>query len=252
MNSFNSNISGNSTILNKVISTSVRISKVSMLVLLVEDHRLLAQTIIDYLESETITVNYAANGLQGLNLARTQQHDAILLDINLPDLDGFTLCERLRTVEQIDTPILMLTARDELADRLIGFERGADDYLIKPFEYRELVARIHALVKRHRGEVTHKRLVLGELVLDTGTQQVWRQGQEIIVSPTGFKILRLLMRESPQVVTRETLQREVWGEDVPDTDALRSHIYNLRKVLDHPFECELIQTVKGVGLKLVS
>lgn len=222
-----------------------------MLVLLIEDHRLLAQNIMDYLESEQINVDYAANGIQGLTLATTQSYDAILLDINLPGLDGFSVCTRLRTEYQMDIPILMLTARDELEDKLMGFERGADDYLIKPFEYRELVARLQALVKRHRGEVTHKRLVLGELVLDTGTQQVWRNGQEIITSPTGFKILRLLMRESPQVVTREVLQRELWGDDAPDTDALRSHIYNLRKVLDHPFERELIQTVKGVGLKLI-
>lgn len=223
-----------------------------MLVLLIEDHRLLAQNIIDYLESEKINVDYASQGLQGLELARTQQYDAILLDINLPNLDGFTVCERLRTEDQIDTPILMLTARDELEDKLMGFERGADDYLVKPFEYRELVARLQALIKRHRGEVTHKRFIQGELILDTGTQQVWRQGQPIVVSPTGFKILRLLMRESPHVVTREALQHEVWGEDVPDTDALRSHIYNLRKVLDHPFDYELIQTVKGVGLKLIT
>lgn len=221
-----------------------------MLVLLIEDHRLLAENIIDYLASEQIEVDYAANGLQGLELAVTHAHDAILLDINLPIIDGFTLCQRLRSEYNVDTPILMLTARDELQDKLTGFERGADDYLIKPFEYRELVARIQALVKRHRGEVTHKRLVLEGLELDTGTQQVWRNGQEIIVSPTGFKILRLLMREHPQVVTRELLQREVWGSDIPDTDALRSHLYNLRKVLDHPFERELIQTVKGVGLKL--
>ncbi|MBK8455383.1 MAG: response regulator transcription factor [Thiofilum sp.] len=221
-----------------------------MLVLLIEDHRLLAENIIDYLASEQIEVDYAANGLQGLELAVTHAHDAILLDINLPIIDGFTLCQRLRSEYNVDTPILMLTARDELQDKLTGFERGADDYLIKPFEYRELVARIQALVKRHRGEVTQKRLVLGGLELDTGTQQVWRNGQEIIVSPTGFKILRLLMREHPQVVTRELLQREVWGSDIPDTDALRSHLYNLRKVLDHPFERELIQTVKGVGLKL--
>lgn len=221
-----------------------------MLVLLVEDHRLLAENIIDYLGSENIEVDYAANGIQGLTLAHTQSYDAILLDINLPGLDGFTLCQKLRADYNVDIPILMLTARDELDDKLTGFERGADDYLIKPFEYRELVARIQALVKRHRGEVTQKRLVLGELVLDTGTQQVWRNGKEIIVSPTGFKIIRLLMREHPQVVTRELLQREVWGSDVPDTDVLRSHLYNLRKVLDHPFERELIQTVKGVGLKL--
>ncbi|WP_020394499.1 response regulator transcription factor [Thiolinea disciformis] len=221
-----------------------------MLVLLVEDHRLLAQTIMDYLNSEQIEVDYAAHGLQGLHLATTNTYDAILLDINLPEMDGFELCRQLRQHFAIDIPILMLTARDQLDDRLTGFEQGADDYLIKPFNNKELVARLKALIKRYRGEVASKRLQWGDLVLDTGTQQVWREGREVILSPTCFKILRILMRESPQVVSREQLHNELWGSDTPDTDSLRSHIYNLRKALDQPFQAELIQTVKGVGLRL--
>ena len=111
-----------------------------MLVLLVEDHRLLAETLMDYLETESIDVDYAANGLQGLEIARTQSFDAIILDVNLPGIDGFTICEQLRQTYKIDTPILMLTARDQLEDRIKGFENGADDYLIKPFESQELDA----------------------------------------------------------------------------------------------------------------
>jgi DNA-binding response OmpR family regulator len=223
-----------------------------MLVLLIEDHRLLAETLIDYLNSEAIEVDYAATGLQGLELATQQAYDALILDINLPDLDGFAICQRLRQQYGLDLPILMLTARDQLADRLHGFAQGADDYLVKPFASQELVARLQALVKRNRGQVVQKRLDLGDLSIDTSTQQVWRAGQEILVSPTGFKILRILMREAPAIVSREALQNEVWGTDIPDTDALRSHLYNLRKALNRPDQPELIHTIKGVGFKLAN
>ena len=222
-----------------------------MLVLLVEDHRLLAETLMDYLETESIDVDYAANGLQGLEIARTQSFDAIILDVNLPGIDGFTICEQLRQTYKIDTPILMLTARDQLEDRIKGFENGADDYLIKPFESQELVMRLKALVKRDRGQVTQKLLTVGRLKLDTGKMQIWRDDVLIEVSPTSFKILNILVRAYPEVVTREQIEQELWGSDVPDTDTLRSHVYNLRKAVDHPFEQAMIQTVKGVGLKLV-
>lgn len=223
-----------------------------MLVLLIEDHRFLAETIMDYLSSEAIEVDYAATGLQGVELATRQSYDALILDINLPDIDGFTVCQRLRQHYHLDLPVLMLTARDELADRLQGFAQGADDYLVKPFANQELVARLQALVKRKRGQVVNKRISLGDLTVDTSTQQVWRAEQEVMVSPTGFKILRILMREAPAIVSREALQHEVWGADIPDTDALRSHVYNLRKALNQPNQPELIHTLKGIGFKLTN
>lgn len=222
-----------------------------MLVLLVEDHRLLAETLSDYLATESIDVDYASNGTQGLELARSQPFDAIILDVNLPGMDGFTICRELRQTYKIDTPVLMLTARDQLQDKLTGFEQGADDYLVKPFENEELVVRLKALVKRHRGQVTTKQLTVGDLVLDVGSQQITRAGQAVEVSPTCFRILNILVREYPQVVTREAIEQELWGSDVPDTDVLRSHIYNLRKGVDNPFDTPMIQTVKGVGLRLV-
>lgn len=221
-----------------------------MLILLVEDHHLLAETIMDYLATEDIEVDYAARGLQGLELARTETYDVIVLDINLPEVDGFTICRQLREQHGIDTPILMLTARDQLDDKLTGFATGADDYLVKPFANQELVARLQALMKRQRGEMALTRCQVGDLVLDSSSQRVWRAEQEIHLSPTGFRILRILMRESPGVVSRDAMQQELWGSDMPDTDALRSHVYNLRKVLDHPFENAMIQTVKGIGLRL--
>lgn len=222
-----------------------------MLVLLVEDHRLLAETLSDYLATESIDVDYASNGIQGLELARSQPFDAIILDVNLPGMDGFTICRELRQTYKIDTPVLMLTARDQLQDKLAGFEHGADDYLVKPFENQELVVRLQALVKRHRGQVTTKQLTVGDLVLDVGSQQITRAGQPVEVSPTCFRILNILVREYPQVVSREAIEQELWGSDVPDTDVLRSHIYNLRKGVDQPFDKPMIQTVKGVGLRVV-
>lgn len=207
---------------------------------------------MDYLATEDIEVDYAARGLQGLELARTETYDVIVLDINLPEVDGFTICRQLREQHGIDTPILMLTARDQLDDKLTGFATGADDYLVKPFANQELVARLQALMKRQRGEVALTRCQVGDLVLDSSSQRVWRAEQEIQLSPTGFRILRILMRESPGVVSRDAMQQELWGSDMPDTDALRSHVYNLRKVLDHPFEKAMIQTVKGIGLRLAA
>jgi len=222
-----------------------------MLVLLVEDHRLLAEMLTDYLATESIDVDYASTGTHGLELATKQTFDAIILDVNLPGIDGFTICQKLRQIHKIDTPILMLTARDQLEDKVTGFEHGADDYLVKPFENQELVMRLQALVKRHRGEVTDKQLVVGDLVLDVGRQQITRAGQVVDVSPTSYRILNILMREYPQVVSREAVEQELWGSDVPDTDVLRSHVYNLRKGVDHPFDEAMVQTVKGVGFRLV-
>ena len=223
------------------------------LILLVEDHRDLAETVIVSLEAEGYVVDYAYDGIQGLELATQSVFDAIVLDIMLPGLDGYEVCRQLRERFGIDTPILMLTAKDEMADKLEGFERGADDYLVKPFEIRELLARVNALVNRKRGKVGAARIVREDLELDTRNRTVYRQGQEINLSPTGFEILRILLRESPNVVTRETLEQELWGDDLPDSDALRSHVYMLRKALDKPFEGEckgIISTVKGVGLKI--
>ncbi len=222
-------------------------------ILLVEDHRDLAETVSMTLESAGFVIDYAADGLQAIQLATTQVFDAIVLDVMLPGIDGFTVCQRLRDEFNLDTPILMLTARDQIEDKLEGFEQGADDYLVKPFVMAELVARVTSLVNRKRGEMANTQISLGNLSLDSRTRKVSRAGQDIVLSPTGFRILRILLRESPAVVSRDALENELWGDEVPDSDALRSHIYILRKAIDRPFEEEhgaLIKTVKGVGLKI--
>ncbi|MGB5707350.1 MAG: response regulator transcription factor [Arenicellales bacterium] len=222
-------------------------------ILLVEDHRDLAETVSMTLEAAGFVIDYAADGLQAIQLATTQVFDAIILDVMLPGIDGFSVCQRLRDEFNLDTPILMLTARDQIEDKLEGFEHGADDYLVKPFVMAELVARVTALVNRKRGEMANTQISLGDLSLDSRTRKVSRAGQDIILSPTGFRILRILLRESPAVVSRDALENELWGDEVPDSDALRSHIYILRKAIDRPFEDEhgaLIKTIKGVGLKI--
>lgn len=217
-------------------------------ILLVEDHRDLADTVIQSLETAGFIVDYAADGEQAMELATRQSFDAIILDIMLPGIDGMELCSRLRNDFRLDLPILMLTARDELDDKLEGFQRGADDYLVKPFQMAELQARVVSLINRKRGRVSSPIRKIDDLILDVNTKLVSRNGQSISLSPTAFNILNILMRESPKVISRNELEQELWGDNLPDSDALRSHLYTLRKAVDKPFPIELIKTVKGQGL----
>jgi len=220
--------------------------------LLVEDHKDLAESVGAYLESSGFTMDYAYDGLCALHLAATQTYDAIILDIMLPGVDGFEICRRLRQDARLTTPILMLTARDQLDDKLQGFQRGADDYLVKPFDMPELEARLIALIRRQRGELDESVYTVHDLKMDTRTMQVTRQGQAIHLSPTCLRILRILMRESPYLVSRDRLESELWGELTPDSDTLRSHLYKLRKAIDKPFEQALLETQQGIGFRLVA
>jgi DNA-binding response OmpR family regulator len=220
-------------------------------ILLVEDHAELAETVGAYLENAQYLVDYAADGLTALHLAVTGSFDAIVLDIVLPGIDGLDVCRRLRTDARITTPIIMLTARDELDDKLKGFDVGADDYLIKPFAMAELAARIDALIRRKRRELSGTRYEVGELTLDAETSEVFRGGNSLKLSRTQFSILRVLMRDSPKVVTREALERELWGDEPPDSDTLRSHVYALRRIIDRPFEHAMLETIPGRGFRLV-
>jgi DNA-binding response OmpR family regulator len=144
----------------------------------------------------------------------------------------------------------MLTARDTLEDKVAGLEVGADDYLVKPFDMEELEARVKALIRRKRGQVSPETLAVGGLVLDTGTLRVHREGKEIRLSPIGLKILTVLMRSAPRVVSRREVEREVWGDILPDSDTLRSHLYNLRKQIDRPFSKPLLHTIQGTGYRI--
>jgi DNA-binding response OmpR family regulator len=215
--------------------------------LLVEDHHGIAEMVFEYLEQAGYTVDYAADGVTGLHLAVTQEYDLIILDLMLPGLDGLTLCSRLRKEGRRDTPVLMLTARDTLDDKVAGLDAGADDYLVKPFELRELAARIRALLRRRRGQIAAEILSVADLRLDTGTLEVTRAGQPLTLTPIGIKLLTVLLRASPNVVSRAELERQVWGEMLPDSDTLRSHLYTLRKIIDKPFGRTLLHTIPGAG-----
>lgn len=217
-------------------------------VLLVEDNNDLAETVGDFLDAKGYRVDYAANGLLATRLAVTQPFDAIVLDIMLPGIDGLEVCRRLRQDAQLATPIIMLTARDQLDDKLKGFDVGADDYLVKPFALPELVARIESLIRRGRGIAS--AYTVGDLHMDLNTAEVRRGEVEIKLSRTLFEILRVLMRESPKVVPREIIEQELWGDNPPDSDPLRSHLYNLRRAVDRPFDVPLIETLAGRGYRI--
>lgn len=216
-------------------------------ILLVEDDRDLALSIIDHLELEGMTCDYAANGTQGKSLLADNEYNAVIMDINMPGIDGMTLCKYLRTVGN-DVPVIMLTARDTLADKVEGFEHGADDYLVKPFETEELLVRVKAVSKRRSGQV--QRLRAGPLELDLLKREAYINGEKISATPTGLKILECLLRNSNRMVKQEQLCQAVWGIDSPDSNSLRVHIHNLRRALAAHDHGAVLCTVTGSGFYL--
>ena len=226
-------------------------AEANSMILLIEDHNDIAEMVTAYLENRGFEVDYAADGVTGLHLAVSNSYDAIILDLMLPGMDGIDVCRKLRTEARRDTPVIMLTARDTLDDKITGLETGADDYLIKPFDIQELEARVRSLIRRHKGETAKEIYSIGDLTVDTATLSVKRAGKELNMTPTGLKILTVLMRASPAVVSRREVERQVWGDILPDSDTLRSHLYNLRKVIDKPFDKQLLQTIQGSGYKIV-
>ncbi|MBU1059903.1 MAG: response regulator transcription factor [Proteobacteria bacterium] len=216
-------------------------------VLLIEDDLDLADTVVQYLELEGIRCDHAANGMAGLQLAREGGYQVLLLDLNLPRLDGLSLCQQLRVAGD-DTPVLMLTARDRLDDKLAGFEAGTDDYLVKPFALQELVVRLEALARRRSGQV-HK-LFCGDLEMNLSAKTITRKNVLLKVSPIGWRLLETLLRASPEVVSRSTLEETLWGDDIPDSNSLKVHIFHLRKVMDVPFSSPLLHTIPGHGFAI--
>ncbi|MGA0342773.1 MAG: response regulator transcription factor [Arenicellales bacterium] len=220
-------------------------------VLLVEDHQDIAELVYDYMEGVGYELDYAPDGEVGINLVAQNEYDAIILDLMLPRRDGLSVCRELREKMGKTTPVLMLTARDTLEDKLKGFETGADDYLVKPFEIEELEARVRVLIKRgHSSPSVTDALRVGAIEFDQQSLVVRRDGQELILSPIGYRLLKILMERSPGVVSRQDIEREIWGDMLPDSDTLRSHMYNLRKVIDKPFPKSYLQTLPGIGYRL--
>lgn len=216
-------------------------------VLLVEDDFDLAETVIDYLAIESISCDYASNGVAGQKLLKENDYDVVLLDLNLPRLDGLSLCQGLRTGGN-DTPVLMLTARSQLDDKVAGFEAGTDDYLVKPFELRELVVRIHALARRRSGQV--QLLCCADLVMNLKEDVVTRAGQKIKLSPTAWQILEALLRAAPETVSKQKLINTVWGDNPPDSNSLKVHLHHLRRAVDESFDLPLIHTIPGRGFSI--
>ena len=223
-------------------------------ILLIEDDEGIAEPLVFGLESERMNVLHAPNGAQGLALARSQQPDVILLDVMLPDTDGFTICRTLR--RESPTPILMLTARGQEMDRVMGLELGADDYIVKPFSFRELLARVRAVLRRReldQGRVPRAadRIAVGEIVLDRTARQLWRRGQLIELSPREFDLMVVLMENIGQALARQDLLDRVWGEEwIGNPRTLDVHIRWLREKIEDDSAAPIyIETVRGYGYR---
>jgi len=218
-------------------------------VLLIEDNREIAGMLFDFFEYNGLELDYADNGELGLKLALENTFDLILLDLMLPRIDGITLCQRLRETGD-STPILMLTAMDSQKDEIQGLNVGADDYLTKPFDLEILQARMQALMRRHSGAVAANELHYQDITLHLKTGKAYRQGKLLVLTPTTFTLLKMLVSAAPNLVTKEEMAYQLWGEDKPSQDVLRSHIYQLRSQLDKPFESQILKTRPKIGFYL--
>ncbi len=221
-----------------------------MKIILVEDNSTIASQVVGFFEGLGWAVDYAANGNQGIDLASVAVFDVMILDLNLPDIDGLEVCRRLKSSLDYNLPVLMLTARDAYQDKASGYGRGADDYVTKPFDLRELRLRCEALARRqdlHRSA----QLKLGDLSLSVKSQEAQRDGIPLKLTSIGFRILQELVEAYPEPVTRTQLIHKLWGDDPPDSDALRSHVYSLRAALDKPFSSAMLKTLPNLGYRLV-
>ncbi len=222
-----------------------------MRILVVEDERKVAAALQAGLEAEQYVVSTAATGEEGFYLANTEPFDLILLDVMLPGRDGLEILTSLRQ-RGIKTPALLLTARDAVDDRVRGLDSGADDYLVKPFAFPELLARIRALLRRGKPDVP-KLLKVSDLEIDHASRTVERGGTRLDLTPREFDLLEYLARNQGRVVSREMLARDIWNETARHTpldNVIDVHITRLRRKVDEPFEKKLVQTVRGVGFML--
>jgi DNA-binding response OmpR family regulator len=222
-----------------------------MYALVIEDNPDLVANLYDFLEPKGYVLDAAYDARTGYQYAQDKEYDVIVLDLTLPGMDGLELCRRLRDSGNT-TPVLILTARDTLSAKLEGFAAGSDDYLVKPFALQELDARIRALVRRARCEQGREQLRVADLTFDPDTLRVERGGKVISLPPIPLKMLALLIRQSPRVVPKRELERRIWGNERPDSDALRTHLHVLRSAIDKPFETHLLRTVHGMGYQLAA
>ncbi|NWG87265.1 MAG: response regulator transcription factor [Hydrogenophilaceae bacterium] len=221
-----------------------------MRLLIIEDNPDIAANLTDYLSPHGHVVDIAGDGITGLHLAVTGDYDVIVLDLMLPGMDGLTLCRKLRSAAGRHTPVLILTARDTLDDKIMGLEAGADDYVVKPFALREVEARLRAIARRSQAQGLGQLLRVADLSFDVTTFQVTRGERRIELPPIPLKLLELLMRTSPRVVSKQTLEAAVWGNHPPDSDALKAHLHVLRSAIDKPGEAPLLHTLRGIGYQI--
>jgi DNA-binding response OmpR family regulator len=219
-------------------------------VLIIEDDPAIAANLYDFLEARGHAVDAAADGVTGLHLAVTGSFDAIVLDVGLPGMDGIALCRKLREEAHNDTPVLMLTARDTLQDKLAGFSGGADDYLVKPFALKEAEARLLALHKRRAGRVAAGTIASGDLVFDPGSLSVQFCGNDVKLPRKCLRILEALMSQPDRVLSRKELETAAWGDELENSDSLRSHMHVLRRELQRAGGYDPIRTVHGHGYRL--
>lgn len=218
-----------------------------MRILVVEDDKKIASLVVRGMEQAGFAVDHAADGEDALHLALSEPYDAAIIDVMLPKLDGLTIIERMRQ-RKILTPVIVLSAKRSVDDRVRGLQTGGDDYLVKPFSFSELLARVRALIRRASHEAEPSRLVLGELTLDLLTREVIRSGKKIDLQPREFSLLEYLMRNSGRVVSKTMIIEHVWGYSFdPQTNVVDVLVSRLRNKVDRDFENKLIHTHRGVG-----
>jgi two-component system OmpR family response regulator len=221
-----------------------------MRILLVEDDLKIASFIVKGLRATGYAVDHATDGGEGLHLALTQPYDTAIIDIMLPKLDGLALIERMRK-EKVNTPVIILSAKDSIDDRVKGLQTGGDDYLTKPFAFSELLARVQALIRRANGLAEPTRLTVGDLSMNLLTREVARGGRKIELKPIEFSLLEYLIRSAGRVVSKTMIMEHVWDYNFdPQTNVVEARICRLRDKIDRDFDKKLIHTIRGVGYVL--
>jgi len=220
--------------------------------LVIEDDKEAAQYLVKGLKEQGYVADHASNGKDGLFLATTEEYDAMIIDRMIPGVDGLTIVQTLRASSN-ETPIIVLTALDKVDERVKGLRAGADDYLVKPYSFSELLARLETITRRKTSEKAETKLTCGELKMDLLTRTVTRDGVEVELQAREFALLEFLMRHCGRVVTRTMLLEKVWDYNFdPQTNVIDVHISRLRQKIDKGFDKSLIQTLRGSGYKLVA
>lgn len=221
----------------------------SLSVLLIEDNLVLARQVVSFLEGLQWQVDFASQGKQGQQLALEHYFDVVVLDLNLPDCDGLDVCQHIKANANRMVPVLMLTARYAFEDKAKGFNYGADDYLTKPFDLRELALRCEAMARR---PTLHHETILqrGALTLDSRSFSVVWQQTPVKVTKLGFEILKKLAEDYPHPVARSDLISHLWGDSPPQSNALKSHMYSLRKALEQASQQPILYTISNIGYQL--